>query len=71
MAGVHLLHRFLSRIGFNRAIAQHARINQRNNRDSVRREMLLALLYPIILKPALGKRTRGIAAVWGNISDAG
>lgn len=46
--GVYLLHRFLSRIGFKRAIAQHFRVNQRNNRYSVG-EMLLALLYPMIL----------------------
>src|SRR5450759_3307631 len=46
--GVYLLHRFLSRIGFKRAIAQHIRIKQRNNRYSAG-EMLLAILYPMIL----------------------
>ncbi len=46
--GVYLLHRFLSRVGFKRAIAQHIRVRQRNNRYSVG-EMLLALLYPMIL----------------------
>lgn len=46
--GVYLLHRFLSRIGFKRAIAQHIRVRQRNNRYSIG-EMLLALVYPMIL----------------------
>ena len=46
--GVYLLHRFLTRIGFKRAVATDLRIAQRNNRYSVG-EMLLALLYPIIL----------------------
>jgi len=46
--GVYLLHRFLSRVGFKRAIAQHIRVRQRNNRYSIG-EMLLALLYPMIL----------------------
>lgn len=46
--GVHLLHRFLSRIGFKNAVAQQIRIAQRNNRYSIG-EMLLALLYPMVL----------------------
>lgn len=46
--GVYLLHRFLSRVGFKRAIAQYIRVRQRNNRYSIG-EMLLALLYPMIL----------------------
>ena len=46
--GVYLLHRFLSRIGFKHALAQHIRVKQRNNRYSIG-EMLLALLYPMIL----------------------
>lgn len=46
--GVYLLHRFLSRIGFRHAIAQHLHLSQRNNRYSPG-EMLLALLYPMIL----------------------
>jgi len=46
--GVYLIHRFLTRIGFKRAVATDLRIAQRNNRYSVG-EMLLALLYPIIL----------------------
>lgn len=46
--GVYLLHRFLSCVGFKRAIAQHIRVRQRNNRYSIG-EMLLALLYPMIL----------------------
>ena len=46
--GVYLLHRFLTRIGFKRAVATDLRIVQRNNRYSVG-EMLLALVYPIIL----------------------
>ena len=46
--GVYLLHRFLSRVGFKRAIAQHIRVRQRNNRYSIG-EMLVALLYPMIL----------------------
>lgn len=46
--GIYLLHRFLSRVGFKRAIAQHIRVRQRNNRYSIG-EMLLALLYPMIL----------------------
>lgn len=46
--GVYLLHRFLSRIGFKNAIAQHLHLAQRNNRYSAG-EMVLALLYPMIL----------------------
>ena len=46
--GVYLLHRLLSCIGFKRALAQHIRIIQRNNRYSAG-EMLLAILYPMIL----------------------
>jgi hypothetical protein len=46
--GVYLLHRFLTRIGFERAVATDLRIVQRDNRCSVG-EMLLALPYPIIL----------------------
>jgi len=46
--GVYLLHRFLSRIGFKRAVARELRMDQRNNRYSVG-EMLLSLLYPMIL----------------------
>lgn len=46
--GVYLLHRFLTRTGFKRAIAQEIRILQRNHRYSVG-EMLLALLYPMVL----------------------
>jgi hypothetical protein len=46
--GAYLLHRFLSRIGFKRAVARELRMHQRNNRYSVG-EMLLALLYPMIL----------------------
>jgi len=46
--GVYLLHRFLTRIGFKRAVATDLRLAQRNNRYSVG-EMLLALLYPISL----------------------
>lgn len=46
--GVYLLHRFLTRIGFKRAVATDLRIIQRNNRYSMG-EILLALLYPIIL----------------------
>src|SRR5206468_7152739 len=47
--GVYLLHRFFTRVGFKRAIAQGLRLIQRNNRYSVG-EMLLALLYPMILR---------------------
>lgn len=46
--GVYLLHRFLTRTGFKRAIAQEIRVRQRNHRYSVG-EMLLALLYPMVL----------------------
>ena len=46
--GVYLLHRFLTRVGFKRAIAQGLRLIQRNNRYSVG-ETLLALLYPMLL----------------------
>jgi hypothetical protein len=46
--GVYLLHRFLTRVGFKRAIAQGLRLIKRNNRYSVG-EMLLALLYPMLL----------------------
>src|SRR6266478_1071405 len=46
--GVYLLHRFFTRVGFKRAIAQGLRLIQRNNRYSVG-EMLLALLYPMLL----------------------
>jgi hypothetical protein len=46
--GVYLLHRFFTRVGFKRAIAQELRLIQRNNRYSVG-EMLLALLYPMLL----------------------
>ena len=45
--GVYLLHRFFTRVGFKRAIAQGLRLIQRNNRYSVG-EMLLALLYPML-----------------------
>ena len=46
--GVYLLHRFFTRIGFKRALAQEIRILQRNHRYSAG-EMLLALLYPMVL----------------------
>src|SRR5436309_13518612 len=46
--GVYLLHRFLSRIGFKRAVSKELRLHQRNNRYSVG-EMLLATIYPMIL----------------------
>lgn len=46
--GVYLLHRFLTRTGFKRAIAQEIRLLQRNHRYSTG-EMLLALLYPMVL----------------------
>jgi hypothetical protein len=45
---VYLLHRFLTRIGFKRALGQDLHLVQRNNRYSSG-EMLLALLYPMIL----------------------
>jgi hypothetical protein len=47
-AGVYLLHRFFTRIGFKHAIAREVRLSQRNHRYSVG-EMLLALLYPMVL----------------------
>jgi hypothetical protein len=46
--GVYLLHRFLTRIGFKRALGQDIQLVQRNHRYSVG-EMLLALLYPMVL----------------------
>ncbi|MBI4001747.1 MAG: transposase [Nitrospira defluvii] len=46
--GAYLLHRFLTQIGFNDAVASERRLAQRNNRYSVG-QMLLALLYPMIL----------------------
>jgi hypothetical protein len=46
--GVYLLHRFLTRIGFKRALGQDIQLAQRNNRYSVG-AMLLALLYPMLL----------------------
>src|SRR5215831_5497319 len=46
--GVYLLHRFLTRIGFKRALGQDLHLVQRNNRYSGG-EMLLALLYPMFL----------------------
>src|SRR5262245_7592485 len=46
--GIYLLHRFFTRIGFKRALAQDIRVLQRNHRYSVG-EMLLALLYPMVL----------------------
>jgi hypothetical protein len=46
--GVYLLHRFLTRIGFKRALGQDIQLAQRNNRYSVG-QMLLALLYPMVL----------------------
>ena len=46
--GVYLLHRFLTRIGFKRALGQGLHLAQRNNRYSAG-EMLLALLYPMVL----------------------
>ncbi len=46
--GVYLLHRFLTRIGFKRALGQDMQLAQRNNRYSVG-AMLLALLYPMLL----------------------
>jgi hypothetical protein len=45
--GVYLLHRFLTRIGFKRALGQDIQLVQRNHRYSVG-EMLLALLYPMV-----------------------
>jgi len=46
--GVYLLHRFLTRVGFKRAVARDIVLAQRNHRYSVG-EMLLAVLYPMIL----------------------
>src|SRR5215472_3900885 len=46
--GVYLLHRFLTRIGFKRALGQDLHLVQRNNRYSSG-EMVLALLYPMFL----------------------
>jgi hypothetical protein len=46
---VYLLHRFLTWIGLKHALAIELRIVERNNRDSVGDEMLLALLYPMFL----------------------
>ena len=46
--GVYLLHRFLTQIGFKKAVAKEIRLAQRNNRYSVG-ELLLAIIYPIIL----------------------
>jgi Transposase DDE domain group 1 len=43
-----LLHRFLTRIGFKKAVAMEVRLPQRNNRYSVG-ELLLAIIYPMIL----------------------
>lgn len=45
---MNLLHRFFTRIGFKRAVAQEIRLLQRNHRYSAG-EMLLALLYPMVL----------------------
>ena len=46
--GVYLWHRFFTRIGFKRALAQEIRVLQRNHRYRAG-EMLLALLYPMVL----------------------
>ena len=46
--GIYLLHRFLTQIGFKRAVAKDVRLVQGNNRYSVG-ELLLAILYPIVL----------------------
>ena len=46
--GIYLLHRFLTQIGFKKAVAREVRLAQRNHRYSVG-ELLLAILYPIIL----------------------
>src|SRR5271165_4615903 len=46
--GIYLFHRFLTRIGFKRALGQDLHPAQRNNRYSAG-EMLLALLYPMVL----------------------
>lgn len=47
-AGVYLLHRFFTRVGFKNALAVDVRLRQRNNRFSVG-ELILALLYPMML----------------------
>jgi hypothetical protein len=46
--GIYLLHRFLSRIGFKKALASDIRLTQRNNLYSAG-ELTVALLYPMIL----------------------
>jgi hypothetical protein len=46
--GVHLIHRFLLRIGLRHAMTRGLWLAQRNSRYSVG-EMVLALLYPMIL----------------------
>jgi hypothetical protein len=46
--GIYLVHRFLTRIGFKRALGQGLHLSQRNNRYSAG-EMLLALVYPMVL----------------------
>jgi len=46
--GVHLLHRFLSRTGFQDGVARQLRLTQRKNRYSVG-QMVSALPYPMIL----------------------
>jgi hypothetical protein len=46
--GVYLFHRFLTRIGFKRALGQNIHLAQRNNRYSMG-ELCLALLYPMVL----------------------
>ncbi len=47
-AGVYLLHRFLTRLGFKAAVAKEVAFAQRNNRYTVG-ELLRAILYPMIL----------------------
>src|SRR2546426_11422382 len=46
--GIYLLHRFLTQIGFKKAVAKDVRLAQRNNRYTVS-ELLLAIIYPLIL----------------------
>jgi|SRR3989442_1729378 len=46
--GIYLLHRFLTQIGFKKAVAKDVRLAQRNNRYTVG-ELLLAIIYPLIL----------------------
>jgi Transposase DDE domain group 1 len=46
--GAYLFHRFLTRIGFKRALGQDIHFAQRNNRYSTG-ELFLALLYPMVL----------------------